>query len=94
MKQEMLINVSQPEECRIAVVEDGVLEELYIERTGQDNYVGNIYKGVVVNLEPSIQAAFVDFGVGPERLFARQRHRAAILPPGRLRSGKTLRSRR
>jgi len=64
MKQEMLINVSQPEECRIAIVEDGVLEELYIERTAQDNYVGNIYKGVVVNLEPSIQAAFVDFGVG------------------------------
>jgi ribonuclease E len=64
MKQEMLINVSQPEECRIAILEDGVLEELYIERTGQDNYVGNIYKGVVVNLEPSIQAAFVDFGVG------------------------------
>src|SRR5687767_12416753 len=64
MKQEMLINVSQPEECRIAIVEDGVLEELYIERTSQDNYVGNIYKGRVVNLEASIQAAFVDFGVG------------------------------
>jgi ribonuclease E len=64
MKQEMLINVSQPEECRIAIVEDGVLEELYVERTGQCSYVGNIYKGVVVNLEPSIQAAFVDFGVG------------------------------
>ncbi len=64
MKQEMLINVSQPEECRIAIVEDGVLEELYVERAGQDNYVGNVYKGVVVNLEPSIQAAFVDFGVG------------------------------
>jgi ribonuclease E len=64
MKQEMLINVAQPEECRIAILEDGILEELYIERTSQDNYVGNIYKGVVVNLEPSIQAAFVDFGVG------------------------------
>ncbi len=64
MKQEMLINVRQPEECRIAIMEDGVLEELYVERTGQDSYVGNIYKGVVVNLEPSIQAAFVDFGVG------------------------------
>ena len=64
MKIEMLINVSQPEECRIAVVEDGVLEELYIERSSQDNYVGNVYKGVVVNLEPTIQAAFVDFGVG------------------------------
>ncbi|MBN2217981.1 MAG: Rne/Rng family ribonuclease [Pirellulales bacterium] len=64
MKQEMLINVAQPEECRIAIVEDGVLEELYVERTAQNNYVGNIYKGVVINLEPSIQAAFVDFGVG------------------------------
>jgi ribonuclease E len=64
MKQEMLINVAQPEECRIAIVEDSVLEELYVERTGQDSYVGNIYKGVIVNLEPSIQAAFVDFGVG------------------------------
>ena len=64
MKNEMLINVSQPEECRIAIVEDGVLEELYIERSSQDNYVGNVYKGVVVNLEPTIQAAFVDFGVG------------------------------
>ena len=36
MKQEMLINVSQPEECRIAIVEDSVLEELYIERSSQD----------------------------------------------------------
>jgi ribonuclease E len=64
MKQEMLINVSQPEECRIAIIEDGVLEELYVERTSQDNLVGNIYKGRIVNIEPSIQAAFVDFGVG------------------------------
>ena len=64
MTQEMLINVRQPEECRIAVVENGRLEELYVERTSHENYVGNIYKGVVVNIEPSIQAAFVDFGVG------------------------------
>jgi ribonuclease E len=64
MKSEMLVNVSQPEECRIAIIEDGILEELYIERASQDNYVGNIYKGRIVNLEPSIQAAFVDFGVG------------------------------
>jgi len=64
MKKEMLINVRQVEECRVAIVEDGTLEELYIERASQDNYVGNIYKGKIVNLEPSIQAAFVDFGVG------------------------------
>src|ERR1700687_2112818 len=64
MKKEMLINVLQPEECRIAIVEDGVLEELYVERSSQESYVGNIYKGRIVNIEPSIQAAFVDFGVG------------------------------
>src|SRR6516164_9077321 len=64
MKKEMLINVLQPEECRIAIVEDGVLEELYVERTSQESYVGNIYKGRIVNIEPSIQAAFVDFGIG------------------------------
>src|ERR1700694_5898726 len=56
MKKEMLINVLQPEECRIAIVEDGVLEELYVERTSHESYI--------VNIEPSIQAAFVDFGVG------------------------------
>jgi ribonuclease E len=60
----MLINVSQAEECRIALLEDGILEELYTERTSQNNWVGNIYKGKIVNIEPSIQAAFVDFGVG------------------------------
>src|ERR687897_395250 len=64
MKKEMLINVLQQEECRIAIVEDGVLEELYVERTSQETYVGNIYKGRVVNIEPSIQAVFVDFGIG------------------------------
>ncbi len=64
MKKEMLINVLQPEECRIAILEDGILEELYVERTSHESYVGNIYKGRIVNIEPSIQAAFVDFGVG------------------------------
>jgi ribonuclease E len=64
MKKEMLINVLQPEECRIAIIEDGILEELYVERTSHESYTGNIYKGRVVNLEPAIQAAFVDFSVG------------------------------
>src|SRR5438105_6701094 len=64
MKKEMLINVLQPEEIRIAIVEDSVLEELYVERTSHESYVGNIYKGRIVNIEPSIQAAFIDFGVG------------------------------
>jgi len=60
----MLINARQAEEYRVAVVENDELEELYVERTTNDNYVGNIYKGKIVNIEQSLQAAFVDFGVG------------------------------
>ncbi len=62
MSREMLINVEQGDECRIAVVENHGLEELYIERTSLDSYVGNIYKAKVANVEPGIQAAFIDFG--------------------------------
>jgi len=60
----MLINVAESEECRVAVVEDGSLEELYVERASLGSRVGNIYKGKVVNIESGIQAAFVDFGTG------------------------------
>lgn len=60
--REMLINVSEGEECRVAVVENGSLEELYTERSSLVSYVGNIYKGKVMNIEPGIQAAFIDFG--------------------------------
>src|SRR5205814_6279125 len=63
MPKEMLINVSEGEECRIALVENGRLEELYMERTSATSHVGNIYKGRVTNVEPSIQAAFIDFGL-------------------------------
>lgn len=62
--REMVINVFPKEECRIAILHHGQLEEIYIERASSENYVGNIYKGIVTNVEPSIQAAFVDFGLG------------------------------
>lgn len=61
--REMMINVSAGEECRIAILQDGRLEELFIERTASQSHVGNIYKGRVTNVEPSIQAAFIDFGL-------------------------------
>jgi ribonuclease E len=60
----MLVNVADSEEVRIAIVSQGVLEELYTERSSHDLHVGNIYKGRVTNVEPSIQAAFIDFGIG------------------------------
>ncbi len=62
-RQEMLINVADAEECRIAIMRAGRLDELYIERASASSNVGNIYKGRVTNVEPSIQAAFVDFGL-------------------------------
>ncbi|HKQ46445.1 MAG TPA: Rne/Rng family ribonuclease [Phycisphaerae bacterium] len=61
-RREMLINVSDPDEVRIALLRAGRLDELYIERTTSVSNVGNIYKGRITNVEPSIQAAFVDFG--------------------------------
>src|SRR3954447_1433103 len=64
MAKEMLINVSEGEECRIALMADGKLDELYMERTSSTSHVHNIYKGRVTNVEASIQAAFVDFGLG------------------------------
>jgi len=63
MKKRMLINVVEPEESRIAILEDGVLEELYIERFSREQIAGNIYKGRIVNIEPSIEAAFVNIGI-------------------------------
>jgi ribonuclease E len=60
----MLVNVAESEECRVAVIDGGRLEELYVERASLGSIVGNVYKGRVVNLEAGIQAAFVDLGTG------------------------------
>ncbi len=64
MSREMLVNVAESEECRVAVIDGGRLEELYVERASLGSIVGNVYKGKVVNLEAGIQAAFVDLGTG------------------------------
>ena len=63
MSREMLINIEGGQERRVAVVDNGVLDELYLERTSNISHVGNIYKGKIVNIEAGIQAAFIDFGV-------------------------------
>jgi len=62
MAKEMLINVAEGEECRVAVIAAGTLDELYVERANIASTVGNIYKGKVMNIEAGIQAAFIDFG--------------------------------
>ena len=60
MKQ-ILIN-NEEMQIRVAVVQDGVLQDFFMERTNRDQLVGSIFKGRIKNLEPSLQAAFVDIG--------------------------------
>ncbi|MBI5571559.1 MAG: Rne/Rng family ribonuclease [Desulfomonile tiedjei] len=62
MVKKMLINACHPEECRVAVVADGILEELDIQIKAREATLGNIYKGVISRVEPSLQAVFVDYG--------------------------------
>ncbi|UCG13894.1 MAG: Rne/Rng family ribonuclease [Deltaproteobacteria bacterium] len=62
MSTELIINVTQYE-TRVALVENGTVSELYIERSGDRSIAGNIYKGRVVRVLPGMQAAFVDIGL-------------------------------
>ena len=62
MSQEILIN-STPREIRAALVEDGVLQDLLIERNACRGLIGNIYIGKVSRVLPGMQAAFVDIGI-------------------------------
>ncbi|HHZ70315.1 MAG TPA: ribonuclease G [Methylococcaceae bacterium] len=62
MSEEILINVTPPE-TRVAVIENGVLQEIVIERISQQELLGNIYIGEVCRVLPGMQAAFVDIGL-------------------------------
>jgi len=75
--QDILINWS-PQETRVAVVENGAVQELHIERTLERGLVGNVYLGKVVRVLPGMQSAFIDIGL--ER--AAFLHVADLHPPG------------
>ncbi|TVO77033.1 ribonuclease G [Sedimenticola selenatireducens] len=62
MSEEILVNVTPPE-TRVAVIENGVVQEIIIERTQRRGLVGNIYKGKICRVLPGMQAAFVDIGL-------------------------------
>jgi ribonuclease G len=62
MPSELIINVTY-QETRVALMENGILAEIYIERHSDRGIVGNIYKGKVVRVLPGMQAAFVDIGL-------------------------------
>ncbi|HEX7966513.1 MAG TPA: ribonuclease G [Gammaproteobacteria bacterium] len=62
MSEEILINVT-PRETRVALMDGGVLQEIYVERTRRRGLVGNIYKGTVTRVLPGMQAAFIELGL-------------------------------
>lgn len=62
MSEEILINIT-PEETRVAIVENGALQEVCIERQLSRGIVGNIYKGKINRVLPGMEAAFVDIGL-------------------------------
>jgi ribonuclease G len=62
VSEEILIN-STPTESRVALVENGVVQEVWLDRASHQGYVGNVYKGVVSRVLPGMQAAFIDIGL-------------------------------
>ena len=60
----LLINADEPEECRIALLENGKVESFNTETVVRAQTKGNIYKGIITAIEPNLQAAFVDMGTG------------------------------
>jgi ribonuclease E len=60
----MLFNATQPEELRVAIVDGQKLIDLDIETVGKEQRKSNIYKAAITRLEPSLEAAFVDYGAG------------------------------
>jgi ribonuclease G len=63
MQEDILINWS-PQETRVAVVENGAVQELHVERSLERGLVGNVYLGKVVRVLPGMQSAFIDIGAG------------------------------
>lgn len=61
MSAEILINIT-PQESRVALLENGILQEIMIERNSNQGIVGNIYKGTVSRVLPGMEAAFIDIG--------------------------------
>lgn len=61
-KNRILINANQPGEIRVALLEENKLSDLDIEYSGQEQKKSNIYKGKISRIEPSLEAAFIDYG--------------------------------
>ncbi len=79
LKEEILINIT-PSEVRAALLENGVLQEIYIERAARRGTISNIYKGKVSRVLPGMQAAFIDIGMERTAFL----HASDIAPPANI----------
>ena len=77
VRKVVLLNSTEPGEIRVAILENGELAEIFMERKSHHQQAGNIYKGRVVNVEPSLQAAFIDLGAERNGFL----HASDVIPP-------------
>ena len=77
VKRTLLINSAEGDEVRVAILENGVLDDIFVERLGRGVKAGSLYKGKVNNVEPSLQAAFIDIGAERNGFL----HASDVIPP-------------
>lgn len=75
----MLFNATQSEELRVAIVDGQKLVDLDIEHAGKEQRKSNIYKGVITRVEPSLEAAFVDYGMERHGFYPLKKSHAATI---------------
>ena len=80
MSKQLVINASAAEEVRVAIIEDGRLVDLDIDSSSRTKQKGNIYKGIVANVEDSLEAAFIEFGDDKQAFLALSEVRPALYP--------------
>ncbi len=81
MQKQMIINASASEEIRVAIIEGDRLVDLDIDNTSRSKQKGNIYKGIVANVEDSLEAAFIEFGDDKQAFLALSEIRPSLYPP-------------
>jgi ribonuclease E len=80
MSKEIIINADMAEEIRIAIIEKNRLADLDIEAQSRTKHKGNIYKGIVSNIEDSLDAAFIEFGEGKQAFLPLSEIRPELIP--------------
>lgn len=81
MAKQLIINASAAEEIRVAIIENNRLVDLDFENQSRTKHKGNIYKGIVANVEDSLEAAFIEFGDDKQGFLPLSEVRPALYPP-------------